>query len=70
MKMNESYKSPKEWQKSIQEARKDGFKDKDIIKDLAKTVIYFNSNKESDAHLILRLEFKKQIPEKYHKLIE
>ena len=70
MKMNESYKSPKEWQKSMEEARKDGFKDKDIIQGLANTVNYFNSEKESDAYFILRLEFKKHIPEKHHKLIE
>ena len=65
------YPDPKEWFELMKKAKGSNYTDKDCISKIADMVnVFKQSENESDAYMVCKLEFVNRIPNEFHYLIE
>jgi len=71
MKKLEQYPDPREWMGLMNKAKNSNYTDEECIGRIADMVnIFKDTENESDAYMVCKLEFFKRIPKGFHSLIK
>jgi len=71
MKELEQYPDPRDWMKLMNRAAESNYADKECINKIANMVnVFKDTENESHAYMVCKLEFVKRMPKEFHSLIE